>query len=209
MDMTRSLAIQCSSTCLHVCLHFHQQHKWPCASPNSKQPTFTETKAFASALQSHSSHYTHFWAMLITPQNHSPFRRFYYLDVIVKLTATNRTCIRYWGRRKERKLTFFEHLLCTFNPHLTLMILWDKDCYYPLTYEETRPRKCLNWGHESRFTWLQSPTSLKSLPASQALSSAYCPPPWQMYNLFSFLKYFLSHQALSYVPSLFPLLKMQ
>ena len=81
----------------------------PVLPPNSIQPTFIETKAFASALQSHNSHYTHFWAMLITPQNHSPFRRFYYLDVIVKLTATNRTCIRYWGRRKERKKLVHTH----------------------------------------------------------------------------------------------------
>lgn len=77
--------------------------------PNNIQPTFIETKAFASAPQSHNSHYTHFWAMLITLQNHSSFRRFYYLDLIVKLTATNRTCIRFWGRRKERKKLVHTH----------------------------------------------------------------------------------------------------
>ena len=58
--------------------------------PNNIQPTFIETKAFVSAPQSHNSHYTHFWAMLITPQNHSPFRR-------------------YWGRRKEGKKLVHTH----------------------------------------------------------------------------------------------------
>ena len=58
--------------------------------PNNIQPNFIETKAFAFAPQSHNSHYTHFWAMLITPQNHSPFRR-------------------YWGRRKEGKKLAHTH----------------------------------------------------------------------------------------------------